>query len=388
MELASNYQERWEHFNKHFTEILQKYLPIHNRLLHSMSGNLEIMPNLLIYGVYGFPLDMLWKEALLKRFNISKFSPITCIWGKDIQYLETPYYIHIDLDNPSIPRDIDVLQDFLKSVITIKNVISERHIIILENIDSFVNKNTNMNAFRVLLERFSKNVWFICTTYRIGKMESPLKSRFYCIRVPLSTETEVRSILNYIDQIDNKNEVQNENINTEIQPKKSKIKKRKKKEKMDVEMAEITEIPENNEAELITLPTIPSPNMTRNILLAFALPTYADENMYWLSSLSFPPIYEYIMNHELPSIESIRSVVYRAFQCGISISELAKDIIEICIRRRDNEDDIHQITAEFSKYEHMASQSKGTRILLYMEYMLHYIMIILPGKKEKSKLSK
>lgn len=376
MELALNYEEKWNKFNSCFTEILEKYLPTHKRLLRGMNGNLEIMPNILMYGVYGFPLDMLWKEALLRRFNIEKFLPISCIWGKDIQYMETPYYIHIDLENPCMPRDIEVLQDFLKSVITSKNIISERHIIILENIDSFVNKNTNMNAFRVLLERFSKNVWFICTTYRIGKMESPLKSRFYCIRVPLSTEAEIHSILNYIDGNDNKNKEEDENNKKE---KIKKIKKRKKKEKDEDEDGMIQEDKKDTESIQI---------MTRNIFLAFTMPKYTDEKMYWLSSLSFPPLYDYITNNELPSIESIRTIIYRAFQCGISISELTKDIIEICIQRGDKENDIHHITAEFSKYEHMASQSKGTRILLYMEYMLHYIMIILPSKKEKSKLNK
>ena len=387
MELATDYQERWDRFNSHFTEILEKYLPIQNKLLHGMNGNLEIMPNILMYGVFGFPLDLLWKEALLRRFGINKFMPVSCVWGKDIQYMETPYYIHIDLENPSMPRDIEVLQGFLKSVITSKNIISERHIIILENIDCFVNKNTNMNAFRVLLERFSKNVWFICTTYRIGKMESPLKSRFYCIRVPLSTEAEIHSILNYIDGDDKKNKGEEENN------KKKKIKKRKKKGvKEGGEDGEGGEGGEDREENRV----IPEDKrdtgsiqiMTRNIFLAFTMPKYTDEKMYWLSSLSFPPLYDFIMNRELPSIESIRTIIYRAFQCGITISELTKDIIEICMYRGDKENDIHHITAEFSKYEHMASQSKGTRILLYMEYMLHYIMIILPSKKEKSKLNK
>jgi hypothetical protein len=216
-------------------------------------------------------------------------------------------------------------------------------------------------------------------------MESPLKSRFYCIRVPLSTETEVHSILHYVDHINDKNDttaVIGTMNKKEKKEKKDKIKKRKKTDA-------IVNPTMNTESEIVanTIQSLPR-SMTRNILLAFTMPVYTDEKMYWLSSLSFPPLYDYIMNHELPSIESIRSIVYRAFQCGISISELAKDIIEICIQRGYNDHDIHYITSEFSKYEHMASQSKGTRILLYMEYMLHYIMILLPNKKEKSKLSK
>jgi len=298
-----------------------------------MEGDLEMVPNILMFGVYGFPHDLLWKEALRIRFGVERFAPVSCTWGKELQYTETPYYIHIDLDHPNIPKDVEMLQEFLKSVITTRSVFSMRHVIVLENIDAMVHRCSSMNAFRVLLERFSKNVWFICTTYHISKLELPLRSRFQSIRVPLPTEDENHSVITLLDGASN--------------------------------------------SSSYVAPT------TRNLILAMAVPLYDDEYKSWISSLTYPPLADFMLNTSLPTIESIRSVTYKAFQCGISLSALVIDIIEICKRRGDSEEDLFLITKEMAHYEHISFQSKGMRTLLYMEYMLHYAMLIVPNKKKR-----
>jgi hypothetical protein len=329
MEIAPNYKERWQRFNDYFMEILETYLPFHHRSLIGLEGDLAAMPNILMYGVYGFPLDMLWKQALMRRFQIHKFSSTSCSWGKEIEYMENPYYIHIDLENPAVTKDVEVLQEFLKIIITTRNIVCDRHIIILENIDSLITKNSSMNAFRVLLERFSKNVWFICTTYHNSKLEPPIRSRFFSIRIPLPTEEDVSKIIMYLDG---------------------------GKERIELQ--------------------------TRNLLLAITMPNYENEQFRWMACTTFPPVCDYILNTTNPTIEGIRTIIHRAFQCGVTIAQLAYSIIETCIRRGDSEENIHKIVSEFAKYEHMSSQSKGTRTLLYMEYMLHFVMFMLPIKRK------
>lgn len=330
MELTQDYKRRWDCLRSRFSEVLDKCLTRHKRLIHEMEGDLEMVPNILIYGVYGFPHELLWKEGLRVRFGVDKFSPTSCTWGKELQYMETPYYIHIDLENPNIPKDVEMLQEFLKSVITTRSILSARHVIVLENIDALVNRCSSMNAFRVLLERFSKNVWFICNTYHISKIEPPLRSRFHSIRVPLPTEEENHAVISMLD-----------NTKTTIAP------------------------------------------MTRNLVLAMALPQYLDEYKCWISSLTYPPLADFILNTSSPTIEEIRSIIYKAFQCGVSLSALAIDIIEVCKRRGHSEEDLFLITMEMAHYEHISFQSKGMRSLLYMEYMLHYVMLIVPNKKKR-----
>jgi hypothetical protein len=48
--------------------------------------------------------------------------------------------------------------------------------------------------FRIILEKYSHNVVFICTTHYITKLETPIKSRFSTFRVPLFTFEEIQDI--------------------------------------------------------------------------------------------------------------------------------------------------------------------------------------------------
>ena len=51
-------------------------------------------------------------------------------------------------------------------------------------------------AFRIILEKYYNNVYFICTTHKISKIESPIKSRFSLIRLRLFTNEEIKLIFN------------------------------------------------------------------------------------------------------------------------------------------------------------------------------------------------
>lgn len=337
MDLSPTYETRFSKFKQDFGHILKTFLPFHNNHINDMQGNLEFMPNVLIYGAHGFPLELVWREGLLRRFGVNSFSPSKCSWGKDTQYMETPYYIHLDFESPFVPSDLNELQDFLKSVITTGCIANARHIIVLENIDSLIERNININAFRILLERFSHNAWFVCTTYHISKLEAPIVSRFQCMRIPLPTEREVSNILAYVD-------------------------------------GDADGDADEGGAGCASV-------QTRNIMSAFIMPraTGASKSTNgWKYLLAFPPVGDYIISADTGSctIEGIRSIVYKAFQCGVSVSRFALDIIETLVKRGVSADMISRVVSEFARYEHMCSQSKGGCELLYMEYMLHYAMCI------------
>lgn len=338
MRISSHHQKRWDFLQANFKDILGKFLPYHSNALYAMLGDVSSVPNILLYGVYGLPLDLMWKDGLRRRLNIDRLPDAAgCTWNKEVHYMETPYYIHVDLENPYTTADIDRLQEFLKTIITTRSILCERHTIVLENIDSILCNATSRNAFRVLLERFSKNVWFVCTTYHVSRLEPPLISRFCSIRCPLPTEDQVVAITEYID----------------------------------------------NSCKVQDCRRLAG---TRNLVRAISIEPYdleGIEGMEWIAHLTFPPVGDYILGTKEPTVEGIRAVIYKAYQCGVSLPELASDILDSCCRRGDNDATIGRIARELGKCEHMAVQSKGMRTLLYMEYMLHYVMVIVPQIKKK-----
>ena len=127
------------------------------------------------------------------KFNIQILNKKELIWNKNVPYYENQYFFEIDLNNPNIPNDYSFLTEMILFIIKNKPVISNKHLIILKNIDKL---GDYAFAFRIILEKFYNNVYFICTTHKISKIESPIKSRFSLIRLRLFTENEINKIFN------------------------------------------------------------------------------------------------------------------------------------------------------------------------------------------------
>ena len=111
MDLSPNYKKRWEKFKNEFTYVLKTFLPFYETQLCMMSGTRSLLPNILLHGVHGFPLDLLWKEGLKRHFEIDNFIEKECLWEKNMPYLETSYYMCIDMANPYMPNDPDILHN-------------------------------------------------------------------------------------------------------------------------------------------------------------------------------------------------------------------------------------------------------------------------------------
>lgn len=145
--------------------------------------NISDAPNILLYGAYGFPHQKIIEEFIADKFNvklpIAKRKPA----HTGIPYIETDYYIEIDFFHPDFSSDIHHLTEFLLTICQHRCLHMARHIIVLRNIDFF--HRNNSQYIRVLFERFYKNVFFICTTCRINKIEAPIQSRMQMYRVPL-----------------------------------------------------------------------------------------------------------------------------------------------------------------------------------------------------------
>ena len=192
--------EVWESIVSRFSTHVIPNLPHHSQVMSAIQKTLspdEITGanNILLYGAQGFPTELLWESALCNTVCAGKhYTKKSIVWQKEVTYNETPYFFEVDLSHPQQPKDVDVFAAFLKDIVTHPCVHSGRHIMILKNIERLCTRH-NSGALRVLLERFSTNVLFICSTTRFSAIESPLTSRFTCYRVPLATNAELQAIL-------------------------------------------------------------------------------------------------------------------------------------------------------------------------------------------------
>ena len=155
--------------------------------------------NLLLYSYQGYPIDLFIDELIKLKFNITTLNKKELIWNKNVPYYENQYFFEIDLNNPNIPNDFSFLTEMILFIIKNKPVASNKHLIILKNI---VRLGEYAFAFRIILEKFYNNVYFICTTHKKSKIESPIISRFSLIRLRLFTTDEIKIIFNKYLNID------------------------------------------------------------------------------------------------------------------------------------------------------------------------------------------
>ena len=195
----------WKRYCDTFDTDILKLLPNHARVLQSIVNTWDpTIPNLLVYGAAGIPLFPIWNYlvlAPLKRRLADLTHQQSTLVSNAVRmpYTETDAYLYIDLLHPDMPKDGDALLDFLKSVLPSRCMHLHKHIVILDNIDVLTGRDAAFSqVMRVLLERYSSNVWFVATTNRVGALEAPIMSRFFSVRMPLPSTDEVAAILSHL----------------------------------------------------------------------------------------------------------------------------------------------------------------------------------------------
>lgn len=178
----------WNIFKNNFRNIINDIEEYNKIFINHINYDF----NILLYSHIGFPLELFIDELIKSKFNLININRKELLWNKNIIYNENQYFIEIDLNNPNITNDFSFLTDMILFIIKNKPIFnSNKHLIILKNIDHF---NEFSYAFRIILERFNNNVYFICTTNKISKIENAIKSRFFCIRIRLFTIDEIKFI--------------------------------------------------------------------------------------------------------------------------------------------------------------------------------------------------
>jgi hypothetical protein len=274
-------ETNWDKLEEVFPNIInnnKKYKIILENIL--LSSN-----NKLLYTPIGFPIDIYLNTLLKRIFNITyTFNKTEHIWEKNITYIENQYYIEIDIMNPENLKNIEKITSFLLHIISSKNVKMKKHYIVIKHIDLL---STLFYDFRIILEKYSHNVVFICTTHFITKLELPIKSRFSTFRIPLFTFDEIQDIFsNYL------------NIS------------------MNDYLLEIK---------------------TRNIIKALFIseierhPSSADILTKDFVEFNFPPFVDFIKNYNKNknNLYDIRSISYKCCQFNVSILQIIQDFIRL-----------------------------------------------------------
>jgi hypothetical protein len=177
----------WINFKNNFKDIINRIDEF--KLILDTYKNIEY--NLLLFSYIGFPIDLFIDELIKSKFNIINLYKNELVWNKNIVYYENQYFFEIDLNNPNISNGYSFITEMILFIIKNRPLFNNKHLIIIKNIDKL---EDYAFAFRIIIEKFYNNVYFICTTNNISKIESPIKSRFSLIRMRLFTISEIEMI--------------------------------------------------------------------------------------------------------------------------------------------------------------------------------------------------
>lgn len=181
----------WQKFVYNFDNIIKSYPDYLNRanlILSSLTSGC----NVLVFSPVGFPLDLYLKFVATLKY--STFTKKECIYDRHVVYHETPHFIEIDFSHPSNRKVMDHVQSLIMTIVQTSCIHDTFHLIICKHVDLI----DDPHSFRVILERFNKNAKFLCTTTSLSKLEAPIKSRFFTIRVPLFTCQQIQEIMSQI----------------------------------------------------------------------------------------------------------------------------------------------------------------------------------------------
>jgi hypothetical protein len=281
--MNTNCDTLWKNIIQVFPNIINnnskyKYILDHILLFHH---------NILLYTCKGFPLDLFVNEIMKKKFDIQILNKTQHTWNKSIVYLENQHFFEIDLIHPENSKDLNSISDFVLHIIQSQNIGLKKHFIIIKHIDILSNQFYN---FRILLEKYSKNVNFICTTHSLSKIEAPIISRFAVFHIPLFTFEEIQAIFeNY--------------TNIELNKYLVEMKTRNLIKAIFIADIEMQEKRKNNNT-IIT----------------------KDFCIY-----NFPPIYDTLKTLDMKKciLDDIRNLSYKCCQYNVSIIQLVEDLIKI-----------------------------------------------------------
>ena len=310
----------WCQFKDKFMHILKdKYINDYYYKLYNFLQNHE--NNVLMYGTLGFPTDLFIDEVIKAKFDLSVLHKTTCNWpcrnasNKDMVYFHNPHFLEINLMHHSVEKNASELSKFFTDIIKNRNInTGHKHFIIIKHIDLL--EAEHFTSYRIILERFSNNAYFLCTAHNIARIDMPIKSRFSLMRVPLFTNSEIMHIFDKHMKIEcNSCDKKNRNI-----------------------MKALYFFDINNDKASILL--------------------------------NFPPITDLFKVHNRHiTLDKIRQLSYKCFQYDVSIPQLLDDILKL-LPKNITRAKLTRIISAAASIEHKLQLTKIGREPIYIEAFL------------------
>lgn len=306
----------WQSLKHNFINIIKDH-EYYNKVFNFL---INYENNVLLYGHHGFPTDIFIEEVIKHKFDIRVVHKKECMFGKDVLYQYNQHFLEIDLIHPAMTKDLSQLSKFILSIVKNKNINDNKHFIIIKHID--ILNHDEFSSFRIILERFSNNVYFLCTTHKLDKIDVPVKSRFALFRMPLFNHKDILNIF----KVYLKHQV-NEHLIAE---------------------------------------------KTRNIIKAIFIAHVESTNPELITkefcTLNFPPLYEFY--NKKHTLDDIRQFSYKCFQYNISISEIVADMIKILPNKKKLK--AIQIGTEL---DHAFTNTNNSLETIYIETLLCQILL-------------
>lgn len=183
---------------KLLSDIKRPIVNLFNKILEK-----DITPNFILYGQKGSG-----KKTLLYAFLNSKYGDIKtqCIQREFkintkkvvIPIFYSPYHIEIDIQT-FLSHIRTILPILVKEFSQTKNIIHNQHkLFVIHHIEDL--EMQTQHTLRRILEIYMDNCRFIFITSKLNKLTKPLQSRCLIIRVPIFTNTEIKTILSDINK--------------------------------------------------------------------------------------------------------------------------------------------------------------------------------------------
>ena len=178
---------------------------IHRSLVNQLVNlKLENIPNILLHGVSNNGKHTIAKLLINQLFNCNIITQ-TFINKHDlkignnnvtIEYFSSPYHIEINLYEYGL-YDKYIITEFLYNYVTFKNITGRLKIIILNHIDKL--SKPAQQLLKSLLEN-NAEARYICLVNSLSQIETTVRSRFFCVRVPKPSNSDLEIYFEHVSK--------------------------------------------------------------------------------------------------------------------------------------------------------------------------------------------
>ena len=275
----------------------------------------------------------------LKVDNFKLHHHTIAVNSVDVSYSSCDYFVQFNFDT-HLNKEKNSTIDFIKQLSSQTNVIQDKHIFVLWNIETLTHQS--QYRLRRVIEKNHNSTLFIGFLSQCSKLIEPLQSRFMMLRIPCLSALQKRNLFVSL----------------------SKNKVDENKDDIDISQTVLKKI----ESECVTLEDIFIAHQIYSInkdsfskdVKSFKI----IENELNLLFKSFSK-----MKNVRTLVENTRAFIYRVIHYNIQHSLIAKNIVTIVMKLKITDDKLHKISSLVAKFDHDILFLNVCKIIHAYEYL-------------------